>query len=105
MRAACLDNKNALEAIEKAENFHQQETRKFYKPGLAPILRGRSPTPGEELIATILSENPETISEFMNTLPQEARAEFRLHALMAIKEVLDSGYTDPRIEEKVIALD
>lgn len=105
LREAFSDNEETLENIEKADAFHRDNTRKFYIPVLAQVLRKNSPVLKEETIPTILSADPLAISVFMNTLPEDSRALVRVEALKMMQEALNDGHIDPRIEEKLSALE
>jgi len=105
LRAAFSDDEETLQKIEKADVFHRENTRRFYLPVLAQVLRKNSPVLKEETIPTILSADPLTISAFMAPLPDDTRALVRLEALKLMQEALDDGHNDPQFEEKVSALE
>lgn len=105
MRAAFSDDEETLENIERAETYHKDNTRKFYIPVMAQICRENSPILKEETISTILSEDSNSISIFINFLPEDDRALIRLEALKMMQEVLNDGYIDPQFEEKLSALE
>lgn len=104
MRAAFPNDEKALASIEKADNSHKLNVRKFYIPVMAQTLRERSPIREEDFIATILSEDPETIGLVMSLIPEEYQLLIRRKALEMMKEALDQGYTDTYIEEKISVL-
>lgn len=105
LREAFSDNEETLENIETADAFHRDNTRKFYIPVLAQVLRKNSPVLKEETIPTILSADPLAISVFMESLPDDTRALVRLEALKMMQEALNDGHIDPQFEEKVSALE
>lgn len=104
LRAAFSDNEEALKNIEKADIYHKDNTRKFYIPVVAQMLRENSPILKEETIPTILSEDPSAIAIFINSLPEDSRALIEVEALKMMREALDDGHVDPQCEEKIFAL-
>ena len=105
MRAAFSNNEEALVTIEKAETFHNQNLRKFYIPVMAQMLRERSPISYEDTLATILSEDPESIALVMSVLSEDTQALVRAEGLKMMEEALNNGYIDPQLEEKISALE
>ncbi len=104
MRAAFPNDEESLAIIEKADTFHKETFPKFYIPVMAQMLRERSPVKKEHTIATILSEDPETIALVMSVMSDDARAVVEVEALTMIKEAIDAGYVDPLAEEKIYSL-
>lgn len=105
MRAAFQDDAESLAKIEKADSSHKEYVRKFYIPVMAQMLRERSPVKKEHTIATILSEDPETIALVLSVMSEDGRAVVELEALTMMKEALSDGYIDPQFEEKISALE
>jgi hypothetical protein len=105
LRAAFSDDEEALENIEKADAYHKDNTRRFYIPVMAQILRKNSPILKEETIPAILSSDPLAISVFMEFLSDDIRAQVRVEALKMMQEALNDGYIDPQFEEKLSALE
>ncbi|QND60141.1 hypothetical protein [Mesorhizobium huakuii] len=104
MREAFSGDTDILEKIERADAFHKDRTRKFYLPIVAEILSEEKTTPGEELIPSLVSEDPTTISIVLDLLPDEDRAITQAAALKLILRVLDEGYIDPQLDEKLTVL-
>ncbi len=105
LRAGFSDNSEVLENIEKADLFHNDYVRKFSIPVIAQLTRKNSPINTDETVFTILSEEPEAISIFVNTLSEKAQAILLVDALRIIREAFDNGYVDPQFEEKLTALE
>lgn len=105
MRAAFPNDEELLSSIEKADNFHKENVRKFHIPVMAQMLRERSAVKEEHTIATILSEDPDTIALVFGVMSEDVRAVVELEALRMMKEALNGGYIDPQFEEKISALD
>lgn len=105
IRAAFSDDEETLENIEKADAYHKDNTRRFYIPVMAQILRKNSPILKEETIPTILSSDPLAISVFMEFMSDDIRAQVRVEALKMMQEALNDGYIDPQFEEKLSALE
>lgn len=104
MRAAFSENQEMLDNIQKADTHHKDTVRTFFIPVLAQILRNDSPIPQDEIISTILSEDPSTIAIFINSLPEDSRALIEIEGLKVLREALNDGYVDPQCEEKIFAL-
>lgn len=104
LRSAFSHDEGTLKNIEKADNYHKDNTRRFYVPVMAQMLRENSPVLKEETIPTILSEDPSAIAIFINSLPEESRALIEVEGLKILRESLDDGYIDPQCEEKIFAL-
>ena len=81
-------DKEAMAIIEDAKAFDKSRVEQFYIPVVAADVWERSPVPKEDSIATILSEDPETIAVVMKILPKANKAQFRLEALKMMKEAL-----------------
>lgn len=105
LRAAFSSDEQTLENIERVDALHKDNTRKFYIPVMAQMLRINSPVLKEESIPTILSADPLAISVFMDFLPNDVRASVRVEALKMMQAALNDGYIDPRFEEKLSALE
>lgn len=82
----------------------RDNTRKFYIPVIAQMVRTNSPILKEETIPTILSEDPSAIAIFINSLPEDTRPLIEVEALKMMREALDDGHIDPQGEEKIFAL-
>lgn len=104
IREAYSGDSEALEKIEKADTYHKDHVRKFYLPIMAEILGTDRTTPDEELIPSLVSENPATIAIVLESMPEEDRAVTQAAALKLILEALEGGYIDPQIDEKLAIL-
>lgn len=104
LRSAFSNDDETLKNIEKADTYHKDNTRRFYVPVLAQMLRENSPILKEETIPTILSEDPSAIAICINSLPEDSRALIEVEALTMMREALDDGHVDPQCEEKIFAL-
>ena len=105
VQAAFLNDEEALASIEKVNNLHDENARKFHVPVMAQMLRERSPIRTEDTIATILSEDPKTIALVMSVLSEETQVLVRREALEMMKQALERGDIDTDIEEKISALE
>jgi hypothetical protein len=104
MREAVSNDQNALETIEEADELHKQYTRIYYIPVIAQMTRERSPIRKEDVVATILSENPETIAIAMSLQSEDIRQQFRQVAVEMMEKARNQGYVDNYFEEKLSAL-
>lgn len=104
MREAFSDDAETLEAIEEANFYHRDHMTKFNVPVMAQTLRENSPIVPEEMLASVLSEDPITISIVLDLTPEDAQASMRVAALMLMRQALDEGYRDPQFEEKLAVL-
>ncbi|ODS34492.1 MAG: hypothetical protein SCARUB_00368 [Candidatus Scalindua rubra] len=104
MHKAFSNDQNALETIEKADELHKQLVRKYYIPVMAQILRERSPIRKEDVVATILSEDPETIAIVMSLLTEDIQQQVQQAAVEMMEKARNQGYVDNYFEEKLSAL-
>lgn len=104
MRSGSSNDTQALKAIERADRYHKEHVRKHYIPVLAQMLRKDSPIPKDETISAVLSEDPKTISLIMECFAEDVQAQTRMAALQIIRQALDEGHIDSRLEAKIAAL-
>ncbi|RWL77970.1 MAG: hypothetical protein EOR69_28510 [Mesorhizobium sp.] len=104
IREAYSGDDEALEKIEKADTYHKDHVRKFYLPIMAEILGADRTTPDEELIPSLVSEDPATIAIVLESMPEEDRAVTQAAALKLVLEALEEGYIDSQIDEKLAVL-
>lgn len=104
LRSAFSNDPLALEAVERADRYHKESTRRYYIPVMAQMLRKNSPIPKEESISAVLSEDPETISLVMGCFAEDVQAPMRIAALQIMRQALDEGFRDPRFEAKIFAV-
>lgn len=104
LRAAFVGDEETLSSIDDADAYHKDRVRAFYISVVAQILRENSPTPQDETIPSILSEDPSAIAICINSLPDDIRALLEAEGLKILRETLDDGYIDPQYEEKIFAL-
>ncbi|UCI05673.1 hypothetical protein [Mesorhizobium sp. B1-1-8] len=104
MREAFSGDDDALEKIEKADTYHKDHVRTFYLPIVAEILSDERTTPNEELVPSLVSEDPTTISIVLDLLPDEDRVNMQAAAMKLILRVLEEGYIDPQLDEKLAVL-
>ena len=88
LRSAFAGDEETLSNIEKADTYHKDNVRKFYIPVIAQMRRENSPILEEEIIATVLSEDPSLIAIFMNSLPEDSRALVEMEGLKMLQEML-----------------
>ena len=104
LRNAFSNDKKNLEYIEQADLSYEDNMRKFALPVFAQLLREDSPIPPDEMLPTILSEDPLSISLFMESLPENSKPEARVELLRMMKVASDNGYIDPQFEDKISAI-
>ena len=66
------------------------------------MLRKKSPIKQGETIATILSEDVQTITLVMSVFKGQKRLIIVQEALALLQKGVNSGYTDPEYEEKLL---
>jgi tetratricopeptide (TPR) repeat protein len=96
------NDKDTLSIIEKANTLYKQNNRIFHTPVVAQITRKNGPINREETIATILSEDVQTIYLMKNMFKGEKGGIVVHGALKLLQKGLDSGYTDPEYEKKLL---
>ncbi len=105
LRKTLANDQEKLGKLEFANSIHRDFIKeRLNYPVIAQMCREGSPVLKEETTSTILSENPETISTFLNTLPEDNRSLIRVEALKMLKEALNGGFKDPQLEEKISIL-
>jgi len=105
MRDGVSNDANSLTALEKANAHHKQYTEKFNIPVIAQMMRDGSPIKNEDVLSTMLSEEPEIISIILSMFSNPEQQEFRENALALLQETKNSGYDDPQYKEKVLVLE
>ena len=97
-----LNNKDTLSIIEKADTLHKQNNLIFHTPVIAQMTRKKSPIKEGETIATILSEDVQTIILVMSVFKGQKKLIIVQEALALLQKGVNSGYTDPEYEEKLL---
>ena len=96
------NDKDTLSIIEKADTLYKQKNLIFHTPVIAQMLRKKSPIKQGETIATILSEDVQTITLVMSVFKGQKRLIIVQAALALLQKGVNSGYTDPEYEEKLL---
>ena len=73
MRDGVSNDADSLAALEKANAHHEQYTKKFNIPVIAEMMSERSPIKKEDVLSTILSEEPATISIILSMFRRNRR--------------------------------
>ncbi|MDX8498929.1 hypothetical protein RFM99_10895 [Mesorhizobium sp. VK4C] len=93
-----------LEKIDRADTYHKDHVRKFYLPIVADIIGMERITPDDELVASLVSDDPAAISTVLDLLPENDRVVMRAAAMKLILRVLEEGYIDPQLDKKLAVL-
>jgi hypothetical protein len=102
LKQSFSNDKNTLSIIERADILYKKNNRIFHTPVVAQIVRKNGPINQEDTIATILSEDAQTISLMKNFFKGKKGTIVAQGALELLQKGLDSGYTDPEYEEKLL---
>jgi len=98
------NDSQALLVLKRANDFHKEFVRKLLNSLTLQITRERSPIRVDEMIAVIISENPETIRNYLIVIPEDAQFLLKKGALLLMKDALDRGYLDNYFDEKIEVL-
>ncbi|MDX8437118.1 hypothetical protein RFN25_27195 [Mesorhizobium abyssinicae] len=104
IREAYAGDEEMLEKIEQADTYHKDHVRKFYLPIMAEIIGTERITPDDELVPSLVSEDPATISTVLDLLPEDDRVVMQAAAMKLILRVLEEGYIDPQLDKKLAVL-
>lgn len=104
IREAYAGDEEMLEKIEQADTYHKDHVRKFYLPIMAEIIGTERITPDEELVPSLLSEDPATIAIVLDSLPEDDRVVMQAAAMKLILRALEEGYIDPQLDKKLAVL-
>ncbi|MGX5844187.1 hypothetical protein ACWGTI_26055 [Mesorhizobium sp. ArgA1] len=104
IREAYAGDEETLEKIERADTYHKDHVRKFYLPIMADIIGTERITPDDELVPSLVSEDPATISTVLDILPEDDRVVMQAAAMKLILRVLEEGYIDPQLDKKLAVL-
>jgi hypothetical protein len=96
------NDKDTLSIIKKADTLYKQNNLIFHTPVMAQITRKQGPIKQGETIATILSEDVQTITLVMSVFKGQKRLIIVQAALALLQKGVNSGYTDPEYEEKLL---
>jgi hypothetical protein len=104
VRLAIGQDAAGLQRLELAERAHDERCRPFQTPFIAQLLREDSPIPNDEVVASLLSEEPATISLCFETLGEGARERAKEPAMRLIAGAAFDGFSDPLLDEKLKVL-
>ena len=103
LRETFKDSREAMHAIERAE-IATHENNKFFSPFISQVLDEEGPIQKDDLVPTLLSQEPSTIAITMNTIKYEMRAAIESEAKELLNTAKEKGYIDPEYDEKLEAL-
>jgi len=101
---AVKDDPRAREALQKAEDFYRNTRFRFINPFLAQRERKDTPILPEEILPSLMTEDPDTIRGCLAMISNEMAIMMRVKAEELVRSVLEQGITLPSIEEKLKAL-
>ena len=104
MRKMAAANINLTQKFEDAERFNNQYVTTFLIPFAAQMSREGSPIPSDELVPSLLMEEPETISTFLQGVDSELRDRICYDALLLIRKALNEGVALERQDELLAIL-
>jgi len=99
-----LKNDEALQHLQKAEEFRAKGVEQFYDRFAAQMNREDSPIKPEEIVPSLLTEKPETIQLVMNILDDDTKNLFQREAISIITEAEAAGATVHQANEKLQAM-
>lgn len=102
MREALLDDSQSLGAMETASAYHDEVIRPMHIPIVAQIRKDAIPI--EDIIPTLVSEEPAIIEIILNSLPDDTTVGIRVEALKLLLKTSEEGYRDPAYAEKATVL-
>lgn len=103
LRDTYKKNPEAMHAIERAE-ITTYENNKFSNPFIAQVLDEEGPIQNDELVSTLLTQEPSVIAIAMNIIEFDKRTIIENEAQELLHEAKIRGYIDPQYEEKIEAL-
>lgn len=103
-KKALADNEEALDALRKAEQYHQSGASLFNNAFVAQMQREDTPITREEIIPALLSESPDTIRKVMKILNDDVRNVIRQGCVQLLYEAKASGTIIPQLDEKLNVL-
>ena len=86
-------------ALEKSERFNQEYGARFENPFVAELSRENSPIPEEEIIASLLTEKPETIAIVLSFSEPDPRQSIRQSAIALLRGAIEEGVTFDNLRE------
>jgi hypothetical protein len=101
LRDRFKQDNEALKAIDAADTQYRKGSRRFCYPVTAQILRKDSPIFGDEIVPTIVSEDPLSIALILDVLTLD---DLRGGARKLLNETRANGYQDEQFEDKLVAL-
>jgi hypothetical protein len=104
-RVALAGNEEALRALDQAEQFWHANSPTFEIPFIAQMLRKSGSIPANDILPALLSEQPEIIASFMNSIkdPQK-KAIIQSESVSILKSAVASGVTIKELDLKMQAL-
>lgn len=71
---------------------------------MADIIGTEIITPDDELVLSLISEDPATISTVLDLFPENDRVVMQAAAMKLILRMLEKGYVDPQLDKKPTVL-
>jgi len=103
-KTALADNKDALDLLHKAEQFHKSGVAIYNNVFVAQKGREDTPITNEDVIPALLSESPDTIHTVMEILDGDVRNVIRQGCIQFLNEAKAGGTSIPQLDEKLNAL-
>jgi hypothetical protein len=103
-RERARDNPQALAALDEAENIHARNEKRRLGTFGCQLMNESKPIPRDEIVPALLCEDPATVTLFVETLPENARAEAQKWAAQVGSAAGQEGFDLQTIEEQLRAL-
>lgn len=94
-----------LAKLEDAEQFHKSYMAEFFVPFIAQIGRKDGPIPADEIVPSLLMQEPDTIRVFMSRFDADFRQVISRDAVSLLKEALQQGLPVDRVPEILAAFE
>jgi hypothetical protein len=99
-----VENDEALQRLQKAEEFRTKFVEQVHNRFFAQMKREDSPIKPEEIVPSLLTEEPESIQLVMNILDDDTKNLFQREAIGIIKEAEAAGATVHQANKKLQAM-
>lgn len=104
-RKSFVDHSELLAKLEDAEQFHKNYMAEFFVPFLAQMGRKDGPIPADEIVPSLLMQEPDTIRIVMSQFDADFRQVFSREAVSLLQEALLHGLPVDRIPEILAAFE
>lgn len=96
-RKAFAGHSELLAKLEGAEQSYKNYMTKFFVPFLAQMGRKDGPIPADEIVPSLLMQDPETIRVVMSQFEADFREVLRRQAISLLQETVQQGWPVDRI--------